>query len=211
MISLAHVILSFLMPFLVFFTAIYKKKDGFWKNIWKFPNPMITKYRKFMLEYQEHKLRSFPDEEERKKRILKVKKKQEKHTRFLNVSLINEAAMESSFQLWFQTLYMFPIVLFFLGGESGCLRTEVIIGTISILCSFISLTYSVNSVVYIRYVATCFHNNFISYFLFLDLMFVHFHTNVFNYVGTPIRKELFILPTIWFVDCEHCLMSWQGS
>ena len=124
LISLAHVILSFLMPFLVYFTAIYKKEEGFWKNIWKFPNPMITKYRKFMLEHQEHKLRSLSDEEERKKRILKVKKKQEKHTRFLNVSLINEAAMESSFQLWFQTLYMFPIVLFLLGGESGSSKTE---------------------------------------------------------------------------------------
>ena len=150
MISLAHVILSFLMPFFVYFTAIYKKKDGFWKNIWKFPNPMITKYRKFMLEHQEHKLRNVPDEEERKKRILKVKKKQEKHTRFLNVSLINEAAMESSFQLWFQTLYMFPIVLFFLGGESGTLKEwklERISILFSILSSFISLTYSV---VYIR-------------------------------------------------------------
>ena len=150
MISLAHVILSFLMPFLVYFTAIYKKKNGFWKSIWKFPNPMITKYRKFMLEHREHKLRSFPDEEERKKRILKVKKKQEKHTRFLNVSLINEAAMESSFQLWFQTLYMFPIVLFFLGGESGTLnewKPDRISVSFSILSSFISLTYSV---VYIR-------------------------------------------------------------
>ena len=151
MISLAHVILSFLMPFFVFFTAIYKKKDGFCKNIWKFPNPMITKYRKFMLEHQEHKLRSRSDEEERKKRILKVKKKQEKHTRFLNISLINEAAMESSFQLWFQTLYMFPIVLFFLGGESGSLKEwkqEARISiSFSILSSFISLTYSV---VYIR-------------------------------------------------------------
>ena len=148
LISLAHVIVSLLMPFFVYFTAIYKKEEGF--NIWKFPNPIITKYRKFMLEHQEHKLRSFPDEEERKKRILKVKKKQEKHTRFLNVSLINEAAMESSFQLWFQTLYMFPIVLFFLGGESGTLKEwkpDRISVSFSILSSFISLTYSV---VYIR-------------------------------------------------------------
>ena len=145
MISLAHVILSFLMPFLVYFTAIYKKKDGFWKNIWKFPNPMITKYRKFMLEHQEHKLRSLSDEEERKKRILKVKKKQEKHTRFLNISLINEAAMESSFQLWFQTLYMFPIVLSI--GSLKEWKLDRISVSFSILSSFISLTYSV---VYIR-------------------------------------------------------------
>ena len=133
LISLFHIIWPFLMPILVFITSIYdRKKKG---EIWKFPNPVITKFHKFMLEREEHNLRG---EYQRKEQILKVQKKQEKHTRFLNISLIHEAVMESSFQLWFQTLYMFPIVLFFLGGESGCLRTEVIIGTISILCSFIS-------------------------------------------------------------------------
>ena len=73
--------------------------------------------------------------------VIAKKKKIEKQINFENLSLILEASLESSFQMWFQTIYLFPILMY-LGDFSF---TSIIVWRriMSIVASFLATAYSI--------------------------------------------------------------------
>lgn len=68
-----------------------------------------------------------------------LKKKIEKNSKVVNISIIIEACLESSFQLWFQTLYMFPI---FVGLSTNTYTAWNIVRILGIMTSFLTTAYT---------------------------------------------------------------------
>ena len=109
---------------------------------WKrFPLPLLTKLKRFQLEkklfdQETKKTEECKDIIEEKK---KTKAKIERQNKFVNISMITEATMESSFQLWFQTHFLFPMI----GGiKKTSYSPAILMKILSVLFSFCTTAYT---------------------------------------------------------------------
>ena len=87
------------------------------------------------------------DIEDKNKKIYDIEetnKKIKKARCFENVSLILETTLETSFQMWFQTMYLFPLLLdiFNINWYDTTNGSEIIWRIISILSSLLSASYT---------------------------------------------------------------------
>lgn len=149
----ANLVLTVLISLFIFCCKVFNntvfdeserpKKGLKFKRI---PIPLVTKGRKLLLHVKLHDLHvSMPSDEtgnERRDHVLKVREhnlKIEKNSKFVNISMIIEATIESSFQLWFQTLYMFPI---FVGLNKNTFSSSNLLTIVSIVASFLTTAYT---------------------------------------------------------------------
>ena len=128
----------------------------------RFPVPLFTKFRMFLLEIGSYDLKTKLEENKRNcvenrksKEDIEIENKEikrnsvenkkfkdniETQEAFVNLSLILEGTVESSFQLWFQVLYFFPLLVFFIRDSY---EWSFGVRTLSILSSFISYGISI--------------------------------------------------------------------
>ena len=114
-ISAFHCIAPLLLPFLVWF-IVNKKKGRF--SIWTLPLPIITKFQQFLIEWKRIKNNREKNEKDKigyisdkyKKKNAEIEKELEDNQSRVNISVVIEAAIESSFQFWFQTVYLIPTI-----------------------------------------------------------------------------------------------------
>ena len=120
-------------------------------SVFNFPLPFITRFHKFLCDRELFENYSWPQRnddsstkdkyEYRKKRILK---KAAAIEHIVNLSLIIEASVESSFQFFFQTVFALPnIVLTFTDPDGSLVWTDLFNWkTFSILLSFMSFAWA---------------------------------------------------------------------
>ena len=147
--SVAHIILPWIISLIVFFVMIFPDTEysGSWKekmfqtvqSLGKFPLPLCTKPKKYVLCHQLHELRTRESLE--KEKVVKKMKELQDQNAFINLSAIIEGTFESSFQLWFQTLYFFPVLVLF--NSKPLVTRNTWIKILSILSSFITTAYSI--------------------------------------------------------------------
>ena len=83
-------------------------KGGNW-NIFRIPLPFITKIYKFHCDKIYYELKAQNQDQKGYKENLKMcQNKRKRHANAVNFSLITEAALESSFQFFFQSVYYIP-------------------------------------------------------------------------------------------------------
>ena len=94
----------------VWVVVIIMQKHRFdWDTVWTLPLPPVTKLRKFMLDLKLFKIRSNKDKINSLDEI-DLMKKIENYQSTVNISVVIEAALESGFQFWFQTVYLMPTI-----------------------------------------------------------------------------------------------------
>ena len=123
-VSLIHCILPFLVTFLTWVLSIDWQKCNF-KIFLKIPLPFVTKIYEF--HYMKNLFNVFSESRQthtgRQRFDMDWKKWDEKIRKqeaFVNLSLLIEASVESSFQFWFQSVFLFPTIFTsFLGTADG--------------------------------------------------------------------------------------------
>ena len=140
--TVIHIVLPFAVSFIVFLVMILpdicndpnpSKTSKFTMALGRYPSPVFTKIKMCLLECKLSNKRYTSEEE-------KDRKEKEKQRAFVNLSMILEGTFESSFQLWFQTLYFFPVLVFIDRKSYGRLT---IVRILSIISSFLAYTFSV--------------------------------------------------------------------
>ena len=138
-VSLVHCISPIILGLIIFFSLQTK-------SVWTIPFPVVTKLRRFIVElkyYNErtstHFLRDIVTHENNLKDSINID----------NLSLINEASSESTFQIWIQTVKLMPFIIL---NVSNSLKPEYGVRPqideilnmrgFSILTSFISIAMS---------------------------------------------------------------------
>ena len=158
--SLLHMILPITMYFLCSLT-LYRAKKSWWKVLGTFP--LLAKFRIFLLELNLYQTLSHPCEDGKEyAKTEKIKHRREEIKDFeenVTLALSIEAAFEASFQFFFQTLYRYRIFLdqhmicigcrlpifllgLYHGGQYQQLLKLLNLRNLSILASFVSLSYS---------------------------------------------------------------------
>ena len=90
-------------------------------NIFRIPLPFITKMYKFHCDKNYYTLKAQnQDKKDYEKSLQKCQIKIEKHANAVNFSMITEAALESSFQFFFQSVYYIPTL-----GITKCFNYRV--------------------------------------------------------------------------------------
>ena len=148
-VSYLHCGLPFLIAILIWWELIGEN----WvpASIFKLPLPFVTKAHKFICEmelfenysWSSRNDNSFTKKQyEEKKKI--ISKKASSIENIVNLSLIIEASVESSFQFFFQTVFALPnIVLTFTDPDGSLSWTDLFNWkTFSILLSFISFAWA---------------------------------------------------------------------
>ena len=128
-ISIAHIVMPFFVSLVVFLIMVRPDVQGTCREksftlLGRFPNPIFTKFQRFLIQIKEFDLKTEENKIKRKENDSDDKRKSVKqkelktdlqiHEAFVNLSLILEGTIESSFQLWFQVLYFFPVIVFFI-------------------------------------------------------------------------------------------------
>ena len=136
-VSLAHCVSPVLWGLLVFLSLHTK-------SLWKIPIPIVTKLRRFIIEckYFNHRTKrhfmgSVTTHENNLKNSINI----------VNLSLINEASTESTFQIWIQTVNLMPFILLntshsLAPGARPQIDEFLNMRGFSILTSFISIAMS---------------------------------------------------------------------
>ena len=118
-VSLAHCVAPLLTMIIVWIDIIKKKDISFWswETFWILPLPVVTKLQKCIIDFKLYKNNIDRNKVEAgvlaKEYIDKNKeyeKEQEDNQSIVNISVVIEAALESSFQFWFQTVYLMPTI-----------------------------------------------------------------------------------------------------
>ena len=149
-ISLWHCIQPFLFVLIVAFNRTFTGRNQergfasylcfcFLPGFWKIPIPALTHLYRFWLDTKWHSARCLPNFKEE---IIKIEGKIQKHEASVILALVLEASLESNFQFWLQINYSLPDILAIILDVS---KYEDLINwrTISILLSFITISYSV--------------------------------------------------------------------
>ena len=146
-ISIAHIVLPWCVSLLVFLIMILDYKEKCLILLGRFPIPIFTKFKRFFLEMKAYDLKTEDQnigtssvKEKLQMKLQKSKKDLEIQEAFVNLSLILEGTVESSFQLWFQVLYFFPVIVFSIRDSYDWFLGVRII---SILSSFVSYSASI--------------------------------------------------------------------
>ena len=130
-ISIAHIVMPFFVSLVVFLIMVLPDVKGTCReksitSLGRFPIPIFTKFQRFLIqikefdlktETEENKMKENENEADDKRKSVKQKESKtdlEIQEAFVNLSLILEGTIESSFQLWFQVLYFFPVIVFFI-------------------------------------------------------------------------------------------------
>ena len=93
---------------LLFWMVLSLEEGDKW-NVFRIPLPFITKMYKFHCDKNYYKLKAQNhDLEGYEENIKRCQNKIEKHANAVNFSMITEAALESSFQFFFQSVYYIP-------------------------------------------------------------------------------------------------------
>ena len=151
-ISAVHYVLPFFMSFLIWIIYEFGRSCGT-VEIFNLPLPPLTKFYRFLCDIKLYKnnadrnIKSEIDFENDKKSILE---KISSHENVVNLSLIIEASVESSFQFFFQTTFQLPsIILAFTDPSAGFEWTDLFTWQFfSIAMSFVSFS---NAFLKIRY------------------------------------------------------------
>lgn len=149
-VSYLHCGLAFLISIFIWWEII-ETGEKCVSSIFKLPLPFITKTHKFLCEmelfenysWSNRNDNSFTKKQyEEKKNI--IAKKASSIENIVNLSLIIEASVESSFQFFFQTVYALPNIVLTFTDPSGSLTWNDLFNwkTSSILLSFISFAWA---------------------------------------------------------------------
>ena len=126
-VSLIHCILPFLVTIFTWVLSTDLKNCNF-KTLLKIPLPFVAKIYEFHYIKSLYKVftKSRQNYMGREKFDIDWKKWNEKIRKqeaFVNLSLLIEASIESSFQFWFQTVFLFPTIFISFTGTVGGLAT----------------------------------------------------------------------------------------
>ena len=143
-ISAVHFFLPFLMSFLIWIIIELGRNCGE-VEIFHLPLPPLTKFYRFLCDiklyknYADRNAKTETEFENKKKSILE---KISSHENIVNLSLIIEASVESSFQFFFQTTFQLPsIILAFTNQTAGFEWTDLFTWQFfSIAMSFVSFS-----------------------------------------------------------------------
>ena len=123
-ISAVHYVLPFLMSFLIWIIYEFGRSCGAGAvEIFNLPLPPLTKFYRFLCDIKLFKI--FADRNVKTEKEFEVDKKRiheeiSSHENIVNLSLIIEASVESSFQFFFQTTFQLPsIILAFTDPSAG--------------------------------------------------------------------------------------------
>ena len=119
------------------------------ESLYRLPIPFVTKTRGFYLEYQKLKILRKKRSDKKTIQIRKWENRIQKHSDWINLSLMTEASFESSFQFLFQSMLAVPATFGLLNENLGSLNILVLIGYFSILASFVSFAGACVSIRYI--------------------------------------------------------------
>ena len=128
-----------MLPFAISVMKFFTSKKS--KSCRRFPIPLVTKITRCCLFRNLHNLQVIKDElgDDFDIQHEELKGEIDKNSKDVNVSIIIEACVESSFQLWFQTLYMFPI---FVGLSTNTYTYKNVVRILGIIISFLTTAYS---------------------------------------------------------------------
>ena len=134
-VSLAHCILPILFSLTVFLIV---ERESLHK-VYNIPNPCITKFHRALLEFKLYR-RLGKEEFIDREHIERL----ETNENYVVMSMIIEAVTESSFQFYFQTIFMIPVVIAnILDLQNIQLLTDLFNWrTLSIAISFITISWS---------------------------------------------------------------------
>ena len=146
-ISVAHVGISIFASMVLFISTECGKftKD----SLNRLPIPVITKVRAFWLEFLKLKLFKEKRSDDRTKKIKKMERKIQKHSDWINLSLMTEAATESSFQFVFQSIMAMPATLGLIEQNNGSVDDLLTLQNFSIAASFVSFGLACVSIRYL--------------------------------------------------------------
>ena len=119
------------------------------ESLYRLPIPFVIKTRGFYLEYQKLKILRKKRSDKKTMQIRKWENRIQKHSDWINLSLMTEASFESSFQFLFQSMLAVPATFGLLNENLGSLNILVLIGYFSILASFVSFAGACVSIRYI--------------------------------------------------------------
>ena len=147
-ISAVHFILPFLMSFLIWIIhEIGRSCRAGAVEIFRLPLPPLTKFYRFLCDvklYNNYTDRKFKTEKEFETNKKSILKEISSHEDIVNLSLIIEASVESSFQFFFQTTFQLPsIILAFTEPSAGFEWTDLFNWQFfSIAMSFFTISYA---------------------------------------------------------------------
>ena len=165
-ISVAHVGISIIVSMVLFISTECGKFSR--DSLYRLPIPFITKTREFSLELEKLKLFKEKRDDKRNKEIKKMDIKIQKHSNWINLSLMVEASFEASFQFLFQSVLALPATLGLFKQNLGSLDVDALLTqqNFSILASFVSFAMACVSIRYLfitlefDYVMSYFLNTF---------------------------------------------------
>ena len=144
-VSAVHVGLSVVVAFIIWAAVEFGRECGAFSFI-NLPIPVITKFYKFICDISfytnEHERRNTSEKTYQAEKK-KIEHKITVYENVVNLSLIIEASVESSFQFFLQTTFILPsIVLAFMDQSKGFDWTDLVnIRFLSIGMSFISFSF----------------------------------------------------------------------
>ena len=143
-----HCILPFFLQFILW-EVLQIGKDCDLRAFSNLPLPFVTRVYKFMFDWELFKIYKQPRDkrdEETKYEEDKIKAigKIDAYENIVNLSLIIEASVESSFQFFFQTVYVLPTIILSFTEVSGSFDWTDLFNwkTFSILLSFASFAWA---------------------------------------------------------------------
>ena len=116
----------------------------------RLPLPFITKSRGFLLEVEKLKQLKEKRSNARTKTIREMERKIQKHSDWINLSLMTEAATESSFQFLFQSILAMPATLGLIKHNRGSVDDLLTLQNFSIAASFVSFGMACVSIRYFQ-------------------------------------------------------------
>ena len=145
-VSIVHVVLPILFSFIFF--PIHE--CGSWSklSIFRIPIPIISKPYRNWWDWKLFKIMKVQERQEEKARKKKeIGKEIEKQDDLINLSLLTEASMESSFQFFLQSSYAIPILIYRLNYVSSGNLTDLINWyNVSILVSLATFSWACCSI-----------------------------------------------------------------
>ena len=149
-ISAVHVGISLVVSLVLFIS--YECGNFTKESLYRLPIPIVTKTRSFVLELEKLKLFKKNRGDARTQMIKKMDVKIQKHSNWMNLSLMAEASCESGFQFIFQSILAVPATLGLLkgAGSTGSFNDVLTLQNFSILAKFGSFAAACVSIRYLK-------------------------------------------------------------
>lgn len=140
-IGIVHCVLPIAMSLVLW--TIYECGQSTSFSIFNLPLPFLSKLKRFLCDMELYKLyanRNKETEKDFEMKKMSILNKISSHEHIVNMSLILEASLESSFQFFFQTTYQLPIIILAFTTEGFRWEDLFTLKLFSIVMSFASFS-----------------------------------------------------------------------